>query len=270
VVERSGGGVSTKVCTKCQVEQSIDQFTNDKSRADGLFPQCRMCRKADRHVYYLDHKEEIFDKSKGWHAANPNASRAIKKRYRDTHKEEIKESIQIKRQSDPEYFREKHRRTYTRNRDKILQKFAEWRVINRERLRQKARNRYQENIEVAREKSRKLYQTRKDKHAIAVKRWGQNNPDSLLAIVHRRRAKRYQNGGSYTVQEWKELKSHYNHTCLCCGKQEPEIKLTVDHVIPIARGGTDNIDNIQPLCRKCNASKNVKSTDYRNKEYIND
>jgi len=42
---------------------------------------------------------------------------------------------------------------------------------------------------------------------------------------------------SFTAQEWAELKRRYNYTCLRCGRREPEIKLTADHVVPISKGG---------------------------------
>lgn len=71
--------------------------------------------------------------------------------------------------------------------------------------------------------------------------------------------------GKITTQEWKDLKAFYDYRCLCCGKQEPEIRLEIDHVIPVSRGGSNMIDNIQPLCRSCNAKKSNWMIDYRPK-----
>ena len=94
------------------------------------------------------------------------------------------------------------------------------------------------------------------------KNWvGENHPnwkggyERKLWHNRRRRAKKFENGGSHTQQEWEELKKKCNYICIMCRKKEPEIKLTEDHIIPLSKGGCDNIENIQPLCRICNTRK---------------
>lgn len=72
------------------------------------------------------------------------------------------------------------------------------------------------------------------------------------------KAKRRKVVGSFTFEQWEELKKQYFFTCLGCKKVEPEIKLTIDHIIPITKGGNNYIDNIQPLCGSCNARKSNK------------
>jgi 5-methylcytosine-specific restriction endonuclease McrA len=78
----------------------------------------------------------------------------------------------------------------------------------------------------------------------------------------RRRAIKSKAIGSHTIGEWENLKAQYNWTCPCCGKSDPNVKLTEDHIIPLSKGGSDNIENIQPLCGSCNSRKHTKIAKY--------
>jgi 5-methylcytosine-specific restriction endonuclease McrA len=49
------------------------------------------------------------------------------------------------------------------------------------------------------------------------------------------------------------------HTCQYCNKQSASDKLTVDHIIPRSKGGTNSWLNCVSSCRKCNSKKGNKS-----------
>jgi 5-methylcytosine-specific restriction endonuclease McrA len=52
-------------------------------------------------------------------------------------------------------------------------------------------------------------------------------------------------------------RDRYGWQCHVCGKQlEPTAACTtLDHVIPIGQGGTNDINNLQPACRDCNVNR---------------
>lgn len=87
-----------------------------------------------------------------------------------------------------------------------------------------------------------------------------NHREKYSLYSNTRRASKRHNGGSYTSREWLDLCDRYENRCLACGSME---KLEADHVIPLALGGSNSIDNIQPLCHSCNAKKYTKTVDYR-------
>lgn len=52
-----------------------------------------------------------------------------------------------------------------------------------------------------------------------------------------------------------------NHTCRYCGRHAPEVKITVDHVVPVTLGGLDDPANLVAACVDCNAGKSSASAD---------
>lgn len=89
-----------------------------------------------------------------------------------------------------------------------------------------------------------------------------SNREKYINESKRRIARKKGASGSHTLGEWELLKAQYNFTCPCCFVSEPKISLTEDHIIPLIKGGSDNIENIQPLCRSCNSKKNTKIIKY--------
>ena len=67
--------------------------------------------------------------------------------------------------------------------------------------------------------------------------------------------------GQYTEEEWFDLQTHYNNCCLRCGSTDKRI--VADHIKPLFRGGSNGIENLQPLCWECNLWKGLKIIDFR-------
>ncbi|HEJ84135.1 MAG TPA: HNH endonuclease [Desulfobacteraceae bacterium] len=44
-------------------------------------------------------------------------------------------------------------------------------------------------------------------------------------------------------------------TCYYCGREVGYANLTMDHIIPLARGGRSTRDNLVPCCKECNTRK---------------
>lgn len=95
-----------------------------------------------------------------------------------------------------------------------------------------------------------------------AKLWYKRNKDKALMKIKKRRALKKGAEGSHTLGNWQTLKAQYNLVCPSCKRSEPRIKLTEDHIVPLSKGGSDNIENIQPLCLSCNSRKHVRIKKY--------
>lgn len=95
----------------------------------------------------------------------------------------------------------------------------------------------------------------------ARNRWAKANPAMEKARHNRRRARLRKATGSFTAWDWLRIIRKYQNRCVACLSLDK--KLTADHVVPLAVGGSNDASNIQPLCGSCNSSKHIKVIDYR-------
>lgn len=98
-----------------------------------------------------------------------------------------------------------------------------------------------------------------NKEALKPKKaeWQRNNMDKIVVYCSRRRAKKLSNGGELSADIHAKLLVLQKGKCACCG-QLLNGKYHLDHIMPLALGGTNSDDNVQLLHPRCNCQKSSK------------
>lgn len=73
-------------CNICQTYKSIDAFHKDSSKKSGRRPYCKGCVKLSYQKYYNENKQKVLAKNKKWRDDNPQKSKAISLKSRNSEK----------------------------------------------------------------------------------------------------------------------------------------------------------------------------------------
>jgi hypothetical protein len=191
--------------------------------------------------------------------------RVYTKKWGDANRErknaKTAELYQRKKADDPGALRAKWRANYAANKEAATAATKRWQANNAERLRayreankdrlaQASAAWAKANPERAAAKTR-AWQAR---NPGSTQRWRKANPEAVAAIKHRRRAREREADGSFTADEVKALFERQRGKCVHCAKSLRN-GYHVDHIVPLAGGGTNWITNIQLLCGPCNVRK---------------
>lgn len=124
-------------------------------------------------------------------------------------------------------------------------------------------------LKISDSKKGKSIHSKEQKDKWKITRKGTNNPSYKHGMTGNqsywrkiRQTREREAVGFHSEGEWETLKAQYGFTCPCCKKPEPIVRLTRDHVIPLAKGGSHFIENIQPLCQSCNSRKHTEIIKY--------
>ena len=133
-----------------------------------------------------------------------------------------------------------------------------WQQSHRDRVNEVGRKNYAKNLEQSRAKRRervnRWYKNHTDKAKVRSRIYSLENPEVKRFSESKRRAKKLGNGIFIILP--KEINKLLSSKCNKCGTND---FITLDHIIPISRGGRHSIGNLQPLCSSCNSSKNAKT-----------
>lgn len=178
-------------------------------------------RKRERRAEDPEFKAREYASTEKWRKENTEQQRAYYAKYLPT-------------------YRERNPHLYERARVRIQEKRAsDPGYVERER--EKGRERYWENPEHFREKSRRRQRA---------------EPETYATYARQRRGRILKAGGTHTKEDVEAINKRQKYKCAECGVPT-RYTYDVDHIMPLALGGSNAASNLQILCPTCNRSKSA-------------
>jgi 5-methylcytosine-specific restriction endonuclease McrA len=204
-------------------------------------------------------REERNARLRERYRVNPEKVLARVKRWNDSHIEER---------------RAIGRRHYYKDRENILKLSSEWSKANREKRREAAKKYYQKNREQRIAKSIESHRRNREAINLKTREWREKSPKLKQWQEKNRektRAQRKERWVKYG-ETFKEFQNLYGtrsprrvaiyrkwdaagELCYICGFHVELDEIHIDHVFPVAKGGTNDIGNLMPAHKLCNIRK---------------
>lgn len=222
-----------KYCGKCGETKPRADFHRCRSKRDGLSANCKSCktemarawrvsRPTYMRDYYIKNHERLVARSRDWYAQNRERSIATTAEWQRKNKESANARKCAWAKANPEKRSAANARWYAENREQDLENGRRWVLANPDKVAAKARRYQKRHPEKKRVRDAAYHASRRTEGHVSGSVWARVKTDSL-------------------------------GLCAYCNKRKP---LTLDHIEPIARGGTNDPDNLAAICKSCNSSKN--------------
>lgn len=248
---------STRRCCNCSLSKPSVDFCRDRSTPDGLSRRCAECDKAKSAAYRAANVQRLVEARARSYAANADEQRARSRAYAKSHPDR-------KRVSNASY--------RAANLAELKAKYAVWAQANAAELKQRKadydkRNTEKRKIASAAYRTANAIELRLKKAAYskanrAVLRarnaaWRKANLDLAKMFSHLRRARKQAAKGTFTAAESRDIRRMQHDKCAAC-RIVLSGKGHLDHIVALARGGSNDRRNLQWLCAPCNQTKSAR------------
>lgn len=139
---------------------------------------------------------------------------------------------------NPEKAKRINKKSIAANKEKISQRYNTW---------------YYENLDY----HKKWREQNREAVNFSASKYRKNNPEKVLALNASRRALRSGSVGTHTSDDVFKMLKLQKHKCANC-LTDISNAYHVDHIMPLALGGSNWPENLQCLCPTCNLKKNAK------------
>lgn len=224
--------LASKVCGKCKQSKPESEFSKTQGRPRS---SCKSCDKvyydknstakaAYRAEYYLKNKEKVLTNNLEWKNLNLDKYKLAVSGW------------------------------YEKNRVAVLVYKQEWARINNQSIKAKKAAYFQSHKKELSQKSALWAKNNPEMRRAVVRRARAKNPQPYLLAVQNRRNKLR---GKLSKNLVKRLMQLQKGKCACCN-QPLSNGYHLDHIMPLALGGSNTDDNIQLLKPNCNLKKQAK------------
>ena len=231
---------TVKTCTKCEIAKPCSEFYAD--RAGKLKGSCKECYRAERRgrPTRTPAQKAAYRRRVGDVDASLTYRTIEQIRAEAAEKRAAKEAASVAWQQKMAVKRERGRRGCRQwQATATSEEMAAYRSDNQERW----RRHYEKHAKVERERVKRYKHANPD----IVSKW---HRDRQLMLSQRR-------DGTLTSDAIKQLFDAAKDCPHCCREMTTSTK-SLDHVIPLSRGGWHSISNVEVCCLSCNASKSSK------------
>jgi 5-methylcytosine-specific restriction endonuclease McrA len=144
-------------------------------------------------------------------------------------------------------------RATRRDKEKGRESCLRWQEANKERFRAYHKKWCDENRDRIASSARKW----EERNPGGRNAWRKNHPEEARVVWRRRRARKSNAPGSHTAADVASQYSRQRGKCFWCHKKVEDDR-HVDHVVPLALGGSDGPENLVVSCPSCNRRKSAR------------